>query len=89
MADRQTKSRNNGQTNNDTSDQKESEKGKPAPTNLKPLIQVIQKYNPDMNMVGDIALELTGKHSPSELTAEEVLIVAHTLEARLNSESLN
>ena len=51
--------------------------------NLLPLVQVIQKYKPDMGLVGSVACELTGKHSPSELTAEEAQKVAEALEARL------
>lgn len=90
LADRQTKGKDTGEKAGGSScKENKAREENTAPTNLKPLIQVIQKYNPDMTMVGKIAMELTGKHSPSELTAEEVLIVAHTLEARLNSESLN
>ena len=66
LADRQAKSRNNGQINNDTSDQNESEKGKPAPTNLKPLIQVIQKYNPRYDYGWENSHGIDWQRSPSD-----------------------
>lgn len=44
---------------------------KPNRAHLQPIIQVIQKYHPDMEMVGNMAFELTGKRSPGELSGEE------------------
>jgi len=44
---------------------------------------VIQKYHPDMEMVGNMAFELTGKRSPGELSGEEARQVAAALQARL------
>ncbi len=78
LADRQIKGKNANEN------QPQTKQGNKTKATMEPLVQVINKYNPDMTLVAKIAFELTGKHSPGELTAEEVLIVAHTLEARLN-----
>jgi hypothetical protein len=42
-----------------------------------------------MEVVKKAAFELTGKLSPAELTHEEALLVAKTLEARLNESEVH
>lgn len=68
------------------------DKGKPkekaGEINLAPLLRIIRQYNPDMDLVSKLALDMTGKQSPGELTAEEAQQVAQALQARLNPKAV-
>lgn len=55
---------------------------------LQPLLQVIENYDPGGKfageLAGEIAFELTGKHSPGELNEEEIIMVAQALGEQLS-----